>query len=348
MVNFDEEDKKRVICSNPDCRVAETGRCVEGMELTICPHYGSKSEAYPEEYTDDAHEQDESTDVSTDIRLPSAETWTPSEVSRLLCERETRVIAIVGPSEAGKTSLIASLYDLYQLGPVLGTEFARSRTLHAFELTCHDARAVSRRNVPHTHRTNYGEVRFYHIELYSGPANSGLALVLGDRAGEEYRSAADDASLALTFPEIKRADSLTVLVDGQRLLDSGARHNLRSQIIMILQALIDTDSVQVGHRLALVLTKIDTVYESLHKERAEADFDFLTTSIKKHFGEVFEVIEQFRIAASPKTDAVPRGTGVPELLGFWLKPVRPAITTNLARPTFKRAFARLPINANIK
>ncbi len=27
-----------VKCSNPDCRVSETGKCVEGFSLGECPH----------------------------------------------------------------------------------------------------------------------------------------------------------------------------------------------------------------------------------------------------------------------------------------------------------------------
>jgi hypothetical protein len=38
------------------------------------------------------------------------------------------------------------------------------------------------------------------------------------------------------FPEVRGADSLTLLVDGERLLDAGARHNLRNELTLILQA----------------------------------------------------------------------------------------------------------------
>jgi hypothetical protein len=340
MAEIDEEGI--LTCSNPDCRVAETGRCVEGIELNTCPHYGLTSD----EYIDEAPEIIEQTSASNSEQLLSGQAWTTTEVSKILCERESRVIAIIGPSEAGKTSLIASLYDLYQLGPIFETEFAGSRTLHAFEYTCHDARAASRRNISHTARTAYGEVKFYHIDLCLRPSKNILALLLADRAGEEYRSAADDASLALMFPEILRADSLTVLVDGNRLLDAGARHNIRHQIKMILQAFVDTKVVQEDHRLALVLTKIDSVYESQHKERAESDFNSLVGSIRQIFGGVFQEIEQFSIAASPKTDIVPRGTGMPELLDFWLRSVRPILKTKSTKPEFRRAFARLESNSD--
>ena len=86
-------------------------------------------------------------------------------------------------------------------------------------------------------RTPRGEVRFYHLEIGKRATTENISLLLGDRAGEEYRELADDPSRAVSLAELARADSLTVLVDGERLLDAGARHNLHSEIILMLQGL---------------------------------------------------------------------------------------------------------------
>lgn len=332
----DDYDVDRVRCANPDCRVAEDGKCVEGFELASCPHYGRVA-AEPD------HEGDDTDELETTIAigLPSADTLTPDDVSRLLRAGETRIIAVIGPSDAGKTSLIASLYDLFQEGPVAGVEFARSRSLHAFERTCHDARAASRRGIPHISRTPRGDVRFFHLDLAGGVAGEALALALGDRAGEEYRGAADDPSVSRGFPEVKRADSLTLLVDGERLLNSGARHNLRNELTLILQALIDEGAVNARQRLAVVLTKLDAVQTAAEAGRAEADFQSLLAQIRRLFGAVFADISPFKIAASPKTDAVPRGTGVPELMTFWLEPSAAPVVIRTDAPKSARAFARL-------
>lgn len=332
----EDDGSAEVICANPDCRIAETGKCVEGFETSKCPHFGHA----PAEISEDDTSR-ETSEASEGVRLPGADTLTVADTAKLLRTGDARIIAIIGPSDAGKTSLIASLYDLFQDGPVSGVEYARSNTLHAFEHTCHDARAASRRKVPHINRTPLGEVRFYHLDLGGGPAGDALALAMGDRAGEEYRSAADDASIVTGFPEVRRADSLTLLVDGERLLDAGARHNLRSEVTMMLQALVDGGAVQVGQRLVLVLTKIDLVQASPNQARAERDFGDLLARLEQLFGHVFSVIQALKIAASPKTDALPRGTGVPELLAFWLKPAVAAPTPSPPRPAFTRAYARL-------
>lgn len=326
-----------VTCSNPDCRVAETGRCVEGLEFSDCSHYGRQPDAADASLDD----QPEVIQEDEGIRLPGAGTLTPAGATQVLRAGNSRVVAIVGPSDAGKTSLIASLYDLLQEGPVNGLDFAHSRTLHAFEQTCHDARAASRRGTPHMSRTPLGEVRFYHLELGGQQLTERVALVLGDRAGEEYRNAADEIGTADTFLEVKRADSLAVLVDGQRLLHDGMRHNVRSETCMMLQALVDGGAVAAGQRLAIVLTKQDMILQSEVRQRADDDFNRILTKIQSSFGHVFSEIKDFPVAASPKTSALERGAGVVELLSFWLKPSQPAPVIVSEPPVFERAYARL-------
>ena len=326
-------------CGNPDCRVAETDACVEGFDLDACPRYGRHPE---HETADDLAKGDAPIDGSVhNIRLMSAETLTLSEASGLLRAGDARVVAILGPPSSGKTSLIASLYDLFQNSAVAGAEFAGSRTLHAFERACHDARSPSRRREPDMSRTARGGVRFYHLELGGGPAEDGLSLIMGDRSGEEYRDVADDAAIASGFHEVVRADSLTLLVDGQRLLGTGERHNLRSEVLLMLQALHDGNGFPFGSRLAVVLTKLDAVLDSSQAERADADFERLFDLLRMRFGNALSGIQRFRIAASPRTATLKKGTGVADLLAFWLQPSIALPPPARPIPAFERAFARL-------
>jgi len=338
MAEVDQEVQAEVTCSNPACRVAQTGKCVEGLGLSECSHYGRR----PDDTADAVPEEGEAPQVEG-IQIAGADTLTPEDASQLLRAGSARVIAVIGPSDAGKTSLIASLYDLYQEGPVAGTEYARSRTLHAFERTCHDARAACRRGTPHSNRTPLGEVRYYHLDLGGGPAADGLALIIGDRAGEDYRNSTDDVSTVGGFQEVRRADSITVLVDGERLLDSGKRHNARSDTLLILRALVDGGAIDSGQRLALVLTKLDAVLATDSENRAESFFTSMLDKVRGSFGDNFSEITAFRVAASPKNEQAKRGTGVAELLSFWIQPRPPVVAVPLAAPEFERAYARLTV-----
>lgn len=329
-------DVESIICANPDCKVAETGRCVEGLDLDKCPHYGREAE----EIADEVSPPDAS-DVDAGVNLPLGSTLGADEASKVMRRGLSRVIAIIGPREAGKTSLIAGVYDLFQTGTVSGIEFRRSQTLHAFEQTCHDARAASRRGEPHMHRTPIQQLRFYHIEVASQCPGEHLELLFADRAGEGYRSAIDDIAVVTEFYEVSRADTITVLVDGQRLLDAGARHNVRNDTIMMLQALRDGEALRSRSQFALVLTKIDMVMGSQHNARALQDFTTLSAEVRRMFGDVFSVVEGFQVAASPKGGAVRRGTGVPELIQYWLGGSSPPVDHTGPISLSKRPFARL-------
>jgi hypothetical protein len=291
-------------CANPDCRVAETHKCVEGLELQSCPHFG-KSPA----------SDNVKTTARPGISLPSAELFKAREASQILKANESRVIAIIGPKEAGKTSLLASIYDLLQEGPIDRVHFWRSRTLFAFERACHDARAASQRHEPTAERTKVGQFGFYHLGLNN--TSRPIDLLIADRSGEEYRRVADRPSEAADLMEVRRADTLTVLLDGARFLDPTAKHNARSDVQMILQGLID-GGVVCGQPLALVLTKFDELKRSLEVHQLQGEFETFVKHITRLFGAHFTQILSFRTAASPMTDALPRGYGVPELLRFWI------------------------------
>ena len=172
-------------CSNRDCRVSETGKCVEGLPIESCPNYGRVQTAEIEQQAGAASQ--------LAVVLRSAQKLSLIDAEAILRQYSARVIAIVGPYDAGKTSLVAGLYDLFQSGPIQSIKFSGSVTLHALERACHDARAASERTVPDSERTPLGDVQFYHLGMVDGADGTRSALLLGDRAGEEYRSAANDA-----------------------------------------------------------------------------------------------------------------------------------------------------------
>ena len=329
-------------CANAECRVAETGKCVEGLALEQCPHYG-RAASSPAEVLGSAAADSESGTEQNRVQLPSGERLATRDAASLMRAGEARVIALVAPSDAGKTTLIASLYDLFQSADVEQFRFARSRTLRAFEQACHDARAASRRVEPHTDHTPLGEVGFFHLGLFDQAAAAMLDVVFADRAGEHYRSAADDPSVAASFAEISRADVITVLVDGRKLLDLGLRHNVRSEIELMLQGLVDGDAVTHAQRLALVLTKLDLIDTSPHKALAGVAFEGMVQSVGRLFGRAFGVIEEFRVAASPATPVFPRGHGLARLLRFWAMPPARLVSqaAYAAAPLPERAIARL-------
>lgn len=324
-----------VVCANPACRISETGKCIEGLPISECTQYGREPT-----------EQDAAPAALEELLprselLPSGDALSVERAASLLVEKESRVITIIGPRETGKTSLVAGLYDLFQTGPIGDVSFARSCTLQAFEMACHDARQASRRKTPHMERTGRGEVRFYHLDLKGGLANCGLSLLIADRSGEEYSDVADDISAAIDLLEVRRADSITFLIDGARLLNSGLRHNIKNDVTMIMQGLIESGTLSNDKRIAVVLTKLDLICKSGHLATVDKDFDGFCSHLAEIMKGKIGRIEKFRIAASPEDGIIKRGAGIDALLNFWLEDesAMQVIPQSVDRP--KRAMARI-------
>lgn len=305
-----------VKCANPDCRVAEDGKCVEGYELAKCPFYGKSADEVTlatEESAETAAPQANGVALSLGISLDAtgASDWMRRSLSN--------VIGIVGSFDSGKTSLIAGLYDLFQLGSVANVTFAGSATLHAFEQVCHDARAASLRNEAHSPRTKRGEVRFYHLDLEQSSAAGALTLLVADRSGEEYDEVADEVSRTATMFELRRADTITLLIDGARLCNSAQRHDAIGAPQLIMQGMLEGGVLDHRPRLAVALTKFDAVAAAELTDRVKADFAAILDALRRRFSSSLTEIESFVTAASPKTVDAPRGMGLPELLAYWLK-----------------------------
>ena len=322
-------------CTNPDCQVSETGQCLEGLELVDCPHFGSTVELVETQKQVDAIPE-----LTKDIvRLPPGTALSRDGASRVLWRsEEARVVAVIGPTASGKTSLIAGVYELFHRGAVGDIRFSGSETLVAFEQICHDARSVSRRNKPHTVRTPVGEVTFFHLEIACG--DQPISVLLADRSGEEYLSATDNIVVVEEFVEILRADSISILVDGEKLLNS-ARHNLMSELKMLLQALKEGDGLKNSLSLGVVLTKLDAVLSSDKRDTGIGVFENVVGEIRRLFGDSFATIEVFKVAASPKTSGAEKGEGLNDLLAFWMsnRRIMPTDCGNGVVPS--RAFGRL-------
>jgi len=333
-----EEEEDTVQCDNPDCKVAQDGRCIEGQDLAACTHYG-KALVIVDRPTPTA-----ATKPAPGVRLPSAEALSRGQAQVLLRNQPCNVIALVGPFDSGKTSLIAGAYDLFQHGPVGGFTFAGSSTLHSFELACHDTRRASKRKNPKMERTQGGDATYFHIDLVASGCHDKRAALLANRAGEDYMDAQSDPALANDFVELHRADVLTVLADGERLLDLGLRHQVRDDICLTLRAFQEAGAIRPWQRLAVVLTKLDAVLKDETKtERVLQFFESMVHDVRDQFSDRFIEIQSFRVAASPQSAKTARGTGMVELLHYWMSDPACLHPTKVAAviPIAARSFGRL-------
>jgi len=306
-----------LICANRECRIAQGGRCIEGHDdLAKCPYYGKEPKEGVDQ--DEGDDDQEAIDAFDGVHLPDALPLESGRADRVLALLPSRVIGVIGVHDSGKTSVIAGLFDLFQVGPVAGIIFAGSSTLHGLEIICHDARVASERDEPHSERTKRGEVRFYHFDVL----RDGLlqSVLIADRSGEEYEEVADLTANATAMFELRRADVITVLVDGRRLASPRDRADVMGAIPLIIQGMVENGAFLRKPNLAIVLTKDDAVQGSPRKDHVQRDFRAIIDGIKDAFAAHFGEIGSFVTSASPKDTNVMRGSGLAEMLEFWMKP----------------------------
>lgn len=322
-------------CSNSECRFATDGKCVEGYPLDECPHLRRLT-------VDDIQETPDTEPGTPEalraIHLATGEALDRGQAAVLRRRIPSRAIGLIGPNEAGKTSLIAGLFDLMQDGPVADVGFAGSSTLVGFEKICHDARAASRRGTPHTERTSVGaDATFFHLDVK--PANGSiLSLFIGDRSGEDYLGATDEVARSSSFFELRGADTITLLVNGAHLAGSEFRHEAKAVAPQVIDALVEGNAIRNGSRLAIVLTKEDLVLASQHAARVKREFEELVATIAEQHRELFSEVRAFTVAASPsETDNCSRGKGIDALLRYWLLPPQPEVLLpSRSRPAASR------------
>lgn len=331
-------------CTNSDCSFDETGECVEAQDVETCRYRTGRvliadlSEEGPPETEraeadgdGDIEVEAESLGLRVGGRLLSAE-------CRGLREAEdTRIVSILAPKDAGKTSLIAGLYEVFLEGIPDSFFFAGSDSLLALENLCHLSRATSNRTRNDMLRTRRAEgLGFFHLKAEREGRQVGL--LLGDRPGETVREAAQGLGAASALQELRSSDAVLYLIDGALLSTLATRNLPLSDAEAILESLTAAKLLDHKPPLGLVLTKADLV------EAAGGDsrFDEIVQSLSRRFGDRFGPIEVFRTAAGADSTetTLPRGYGLNTLMAFLLNLDRPVVQTDWESSEPKRQFSR--------
>ena len=323
-------------CSNPQCEVAETGRCLEGFgEIPECPTYNAaqvepaetKSETTPkaaQEYTDDS------------VNLLGQLTLDAEYTDAFLKKNGGRVIACVGPTNVGKTTLFASLYDLFLEGAIEQWHFGGSATIYPFEQLCHSARAPSKRRKADTPRTFASEgLSFYHLALYSD-SQPRVDLYLADRAGEIYSKAADSSDVCTSLAEISRADTILLLVDAESLIAPSKKHLVKRQTLSIVEAFTKENMLDQVTQLIVTLTKFDLAIAKGKGDEATSEHSKIIASTREILGPKIKVSGEI-IAARPESTQVSKpGQGLPSLLNSLI----------LSAPVKRVSYIQKPASSN--
>ncbi|UJB33413.1 hypothetical protein [Chromobacterium sp. Beijing] len=307
-----------ITCSNPQCRVAETGKCLEGLSTELCQNFGKGQSGEPEILLDDSlDEEPQLQEIPREV-LPDGEALKQNELSTIFRAVPTRLIVLIGVPGSGKTSMIACLLELFQGGARRELNFSRSKTLVAFERICHGGRTTSGGNTPEIERTRHGATHYYHLELHHSGIKERTAFLIADRTGEDYATLANNSD-AITNPwEVNNADHVTILVDGERLIDKEEQHGHLSELKMIIRSLVENEEFPHAVHVTCVLTKNDLIQSTTSSNHIHALFENFVQYTRKIFSNSAGSVNKFIIAAHPDRGAP--GAGMDDILYHWLTP----------------------------
>ena len=339
-----------LVCRVPDCPVRGTGKCKRNFDpVDSCPDFGPREEA-PSNLPAHAESAVEQA-LPELVRLPSGDILGLSDLQSLLRAEQARVVALVGEQEAGKTTLLASIYDLYCKGPFAERRFAGSRTLPAFAKRHYLALLSSGRTVPTTPRTSRDDpVGFLHLMLR--PLDDGALqhVLISDRSGEAFNAARTDTTLIEELIEIRQANRVCFLLDGARLLADDQRAGYTRRFKQIIRALHDNGALRKGTPVEVLTTKIDKLLRSPDSERVIGILANYEQALKRDFGAMGIDISCYRICALPRTDYSIGYPGLEDAIRRWTAPrtppdVRPGPVPDAARQIDRLSARWFPLGA---
>lgn len=310
-------------CSNEDCAFDQNGTCVEGQDPSSCPFRSGRPmiAATPIGADDTSRSADSDGDAETDpateddaLELDSGLRLEAADCVAIRLATRSRLVSILAPKNAGKTSLVAGLYELFLEGRATGAQFISSDTLLDFERICHLSRAESGQTKSDMERTPRGQgLKFYHLELATSGTET--AVLLGDRPGEQVREAGNGPQAAAPLLELRSADVVLYLIDGALLSDPEQRHVPQAQAEAVLESVIAAKHLSHRPPIVFVLTKADLC------ENGSAEmFDRIFVALSDRFRPNFGVIERVETAANTDetVDGIARGHGMNQLLDIIL------------------------------
>lgn len=315
------------ICSNPDCQVGENGSCLQGHSpVESCPNFGKQA---VEARSADSTETDEipisEETESAKVRLPSGQPLTQDDVNEHLLKRPAQMVAIVGDTSSGKSTLICSIYDRFQRGPFATRVFAGSGTLTAFEEVGHYAKAHSGMDRPDTPRTSLSlGLQFFHLATSSvNEPTQAADLFLSDRAGESYREGLDTPAHLYDLQELRLARTVAVLIDGARLTRPEEQHEVLDTARQLVRAMVDSGTLSTAQHLQVILTKRDDIERAGDVERTVARVLATVERITQDFGNRLASVTLFEIAARNPQSQFEQAHGCDVLLQSWLSAKEP-------------------------
>ena len=304
-------------CRRSGCEVALTGVCALGNDpIDSCDEYEAEEAAL-----DTGEDEDEPEAVEQPVEpkrlLHRSDMLTRSELWSMQQAEATTVVSLVGDVRAGKTTLIAAIYDAFCRGAFAEYSFRSSRTLTAFARRLHKALLRSDLALPETDRTSRQDgVGFLHLTVV-GPCGP-RPLLIADRSGEDFQAARSDTSLIAELWELPIADRICFILDAGKIANADTRTGYKRRFKQQIWALLNNGAISENAVLEIVTTKLDKLAPKPSSEPVLDELAKFENEVVEEFAAVGRTIGVRRICAMPRSNFDVGRRGLEELFQGWL------------------------------
>jgi len=257
---------------------------------------------------------DESADASvattpSTVQLPGGKNLDLGNSDALLRQRGGEVVALVAGPDVGKTTLIATIYELLHRRRMASFRFAGSETLRGYEERCHRARMASNGSKPNTNRTPISaKANFTHLRV--GSADGVRDVLFCDRSGEHFENALSRPAKFADFEELHRANAIILLVDLVHLV---AETQVTVSRLRRLFMAMDQNGLLNKKKLLLVGTKADIAMPTARSRKADQLLKAVDEELNRRAGGRFEV-KCMIVASRARKGSTHAGEGLERLL----------------------------------
>jgi uncharacterized protein YbjT (DUF2867 family) len=288
-------------CRVPGCGAGVDGRCLEGYAgLADCPHAGVEPGPW--------------------LDLPEGADLDSVGADRVARAATTRVILLAGAADTGKTTLLASLYECFQRGPVAGYAFAGCETVFGFERRAYLGRIECGRPGPDTARTSLTTVpRWLHLRVRDRQAEEPLrSLLFSEIGGDFVRLARNSTDECRRLTLARRADHFAILVDGAGLIQRQQRLAVTNDAGLLLRSCLDAEVLGRFSFVDVLFTKWDLVLRSGERTEIEQFLEAFASRTRQLCQPRLGRLRFVQIAARPAPGSpLGFGHGLSELLASW-------------------------------
>lgn len=309
------DDPSKFVCRLPGCGGPRSGICINTLPFDECPDVIA---------ADQVDRDVETTEVDVvesgqQVMLPGGRSFDVTACDRFLRRAGGTVVSIVAAPDVGKTTLIASIYELIYRKRMSKFGFAGSETLRGYEERCFRSRLSSDAAVADTVRTPVSVgLQFTHLRIATSTGKR--EVLFADRSGEHFDRALGRPADIEDFIELHRAEAVLLLIDLVLLLKDP--HITVSTVRRLFMA-IDQRGLFDGKRVVLVGTKADLAIPTPRSRKALAAIGQIADEFRKRAGGRFD-IDMHIVACRARRGSTAIGQGLEDLLSIMLTPQIPA------------------------